>query len=148
VKCPLSSDMRNESVETFFQIRKSRTKTPQTRLSHRAPSLRRHRRVAIFRRFGRASGCLPELTGEILWTAICSAEYPWVGISTAHLRPFVPAISDEKPLALRLSQNLTAPLVPLFRKGNCWLDLNGVGASLLQPRFCRCLDGGRQQSLA
>ena len=40
------------------------------------------------------------ITNEILWTAMNVVEHPSEGILTAHLRPFVPAISDEKPLAL------------------------------------------------
>jgi len=48
-----------------------------------------------------ASGCLPEPTVDILSIAIHVVEHPSEGILTAHLRPFVPAISNEKPLALR-----------------------------------------------
>ena len=38
------------------------------------------------------------LRGEILSTAIHVEEHPLEGISTAHLRPFVPTISNEKSL--------------------------------------------------
>ena len=78
------------------------TKTPQTRLSHGALSSRRHRRVAIFQTLWLREW-LPTRTAtvEILSTAIHVLEHPSEGILTAHLRPFVPAISNEKPLSLR-----------------------------------------------
>jgi len=47
------------------------------------------------------TGQMDVITTEILSTAIHVLEHPSEGISTAHLRPFVPAISNEKPLALR-----------------------------------------------
>src|SRR6266436_9785709 len=72
------------------------TKTPQTRLSNGALSSRRHRRVAIFQTLWLREW-LPTRTAtvEILSTAIHVLEHPSEGILTAHLRPFVPAISNE-----------------------------------------------------
>ena len=52
------------------------------------------------------------ITTEIRMTTNRVAEHSSEGISTARLRPSVPAISGEKLLALRLSQNPPGPLEP------------------------------------
>ena len=97
----------------------------------------------MFEQLGRR---LPEgaapfvLTIEILWIAIDPAEYPSVGILTAHLHPFVPTVSSEKLSPSSLLQNRIGPPVLLFRKGNSEWHSSRVGAALLQSRFGRYPD--------
>jgi len=54
------------------------------------------------------TGQIDVITTEILWTAIHVVEHPSEGILTADLRPFVPAISNEKPSSLRCDSTARA----------------------------------------